>query len=66
MTKVEGLERIEKLEALIANMSQIGNGDSTESLRHDSLELLAVSSRREASTQTLSTGDIVMTKIYEE
>ena len=74
VSKVEGLERIEKLEAIIANMTQIGGGpsgagdnSSTESLgqiqsQHDSLELLT--GKKDAESQTLSTGDIVMTKVY--
>ncbi len=55
-----GLDRIEKLEAIINQLGGGGVGGSDGDIRS------GVSGKSSVCTQTLSTGDIVMTSIFSE
>ena len=57
---LQGLERIEKLEAMIANITEINDDDEVKVTNHQSREV----STKDAETQTISTGDIGMLKVW--
>ena len=64
---LDRLERIEKLEAILTDVTSLALSSRSNSSQHINVDLASANgsgSKVDAETQTISTGDISITKIY--